>query len=109
MTLPLMNRPIPVMFDEIADPQFGTGVVKVTPAHDPNDLEAGKRHDLAQIKVIGEDARMTARRARTPAWTASKPASASLPIWKHKGCSKKSSRIRSRSASAIAAERWWSR
>jgi valyl-tRNA synthetase len=60
VTLPLMNRPIPVIFDEIADPQFGTGVVKVTPAHDPNDLEAGKRHDLPQIKVIGEDARMTA-------------------------------------------------
>ena len=60
VTLPLMNRPIPIIFDEIADPQFGTGVVKITPAHDPNDLEAGKRHDLAQIKVIGEDARMTA-------------------------------------------------
>ena len=60
VTLPLMNRPIPIIFDEIADPKFGTGVVKVTPAHDPNDLEAGKRHDLAQIKVIGEDARMTA-------------------------------------------------
>ena len=55
-----MNRPIPIIFDEIADPQFGTGVVKVTPAHDPNDLEAGKRHDLPHIKVIGEDARMTA-------------------------------------------------
>ncbi len=60
VTLPLMNRPIPIIFDEIADPQFGTGVVKVTPAHDPNDLEAGKRHNLPQIKVIGEDARMTA-------------------------------------------------
>jgi valyl-tRNA synthetase len=60
VTLPLMNRPIPIIFDDIADPQFGTGVVKITPAHDPNDLEAGKRHDLAQIKVIGEDARMTA-------------------------------------------------
>ena len=60
VTLPLMNRPIPIIFDEIADPQFGTGVVKITPAHDPNDLEAGKRHDLAQIKVIGEDAHMTA-------------------------------------------------
>jgi valyl-tRNA synthetase len=59
VTLPLMNRPIPIIFDEIADPQFGTGVVKVTPAHDPNDLEAGKRHNLGQIKVIGEDARMT--------------------------------------------------
>jgi valyl-tRNA synthetase len=60
VTLPLMNRPIPIIFDAIADPQFGTGVVKITPAHDPNDLEAGKRHDLPQIKVIGEDAHMTA-------------------------------------------------
>jgi valyl-tRNA synthetase len=60
VTLPLMNRPLPIIFDEIADPQFGTGVVKVTPAHDPNDLEAGKRHNLAQIRVIGEDAHMTA-------------------------------------------------
>ena len=58
--LPLMNREIPIIFDEVADPQFGTGVVKVTPAHDPNDLEAGKRNKLPQIKVIGEDAKMTA-------------------------------------------------
>jgi valyl-tRNA synthetase len=58
--LPLMNREIPVIFDELADPQFGSGVVKVTPAHDPNDLEAGKRHNLPHVKVIGEDARMTA-------------------------------------------------
>jgi valyl-tRNA synthetase len=43
VTLPLMNRPIPIIFDEIADRQFGTGVVKITPAHDPNDLEASKR------------------------------------------------------------------
>jgi valyl-tRNA synthetase len=57
--VPLMNREIPVIFDEVADPQFGTGVVKVTPAHDPNDLEAGKRHNLPHVKVIGEDARMT--------------------------------------------------
>ncbi|HYL74465.1 MAG TPA: valine--tRNA ligase [Bryobacteraceae bacterium] len=58
--LPLMNREIPVIFDELAVMDFGTGVVKVTPAHDPNDLEAGKRHNLPQVKVIGEDARMTA-------------------------------------------------
>ncbi len=44
----------------MVDPKFGTGVVKVTPAHDPNDFEAGKRHSLQFIKVIGEDARMTA-------------------------------------------------
>ncbi len=57
--LPLMNREIPVIFDELADPKFGTGVVKLTPAHDPNDLEAGKRHKLPHIKVISENGRMT--------------------------------------------------
>jgi valyl-tRNA synthetase len=56
--LPLMNREIPIIFDELAVPEFGTGVVKVTPAHDPNDLEAGKRHNLPHVKVIGEDGRM---------------------------------------------------
>jgi valyl-tRNA synthetase len=60
VTLPLMDREIPVIFDEVADPEFGTGVVKVTPAHDPNDFEAGKRHNLPHVKVIDEDARMTA-------------------------------------------------
>jgi valyl-tRNA synthetase len=58
--LPLMNREIPIILDDLADPEFGTGVVKVTPAHDPNDLEAGKRHNLPHIKVIDENARMTA-------------------------------------------------
>jgi len=58
--LPLMNREIPIIFDEVADPQFGTGVVKVTPAHDQNDFEAGKRHNLPHVKVIGEDGKMTA-------------------------------------------------
>lgn len=58
--LPLLDREIPIILDDLADPQFGTGVVKVTPAHDPNDFEAGQRHDLKQIKVIGEDARITA-------------------------------------------------
>ena len=58
--LPLMNRQIPVILDDLADPQFGTGAVKVTPAHDPNDFEAGKRHNLPRIKVIDENGRMTA-------------------------------------------------
>ncbi len=58
--LPLMGREIPIILDDLADPEFGTGVVKVTPAHDPNDFEAGQRHALPQIKVIGEDAAMTA-------------------------------------------------
>ena len=59
VTLPLMNREIPIILDDLADPQFGTGVVKVTPAHDPNDFAAGQRHNLAKIQVIGADGNMT--------------------------------------------------
>ncbi len=59
VTLPLLGREIPVIADPMVDPKFGTGAVKVTPAHDPNDFEVGKRHNLPLIKVIGEDARMT--------------------------------------------------
>jgi valyl-tRNA synthetase len=58
--LPLMHREIPVILDDLADPKFGTGVVKVTPAHDPNDFEAGRRHDLPKIQVIDENGMMTA-------------------------------------------------
>src|SRR5882724_6283668 len=59
--VPLIDREIPIILDELADPKFGTGAVKVTPAHDPNDFEAGKRHDLQRIKVIDETGRMTSR------------------------------------------------
>ncbi len=58
VTLPLVGRKLAVIRDELADPEFGTGVVKVTPAHDPNDFAAGKRHDLEFITVIGPDGRM---------------------------------------------------
>jgi valyl-tRNA synthetase len=58
--LPLTNREIPIILDDIADPEFGTGVVKITPAHDLNDFEAGKRHNLPLIQVIDESAKMTA-------------------------------------------------
>ncbi len=58
--LPLMDREIPIILDDMADPEFGTGVVKVTPAHDLNDFEAGKRHNLPMIRVIDEDAKITA-------------------------------------------------
>ncbi|HEV2490926.1 MAG TPA: valine--tRNA ligase [Candidatus Acidoferrales bacterium] len=57
--LPLMNREIPVIADEYVDREFGTGAVKVTPAHDPNDFAMGQRHKLAEIDVIDADARMT--------------------------------------------------
>ena len=56
--LPLMNREIPIITDELAQPEFGTGAVKVTPAHDPNDFEAGKRHKLPEINVMDEHAHM---------------------------------------------------
>jgi valyl-tRNA synthetase len=58
--LPLMDREIPIILDDIADPEFGTGVVKITPAHDANDFEAGKRHALPMIRVIDENAKITA-------------------------------------------------
>ena len=58
--LPLMNREIPIITDELAQPEFGTGAVKVTPAHDANDFQAGLRHNLPQIEVIDEHARMNA-------------------------------------------------
>jgi valyl-tRNA synthetase len=58
--VPLMNREIPIITDELAQPEFGTGAVKVTPAHDPNDFQAGKRHDLPQIDVMDEHAHMNA-------------------------------------------------
>ena len=58
--LPLTDREIPIVADEYVDPEFGTGAVKVTPAHDPNDYEMGLRHDLPQVVVIDNYAKMTA-------------------------------------------------
>lgn len=58
--LPLTNRIIPIVADEHADPSYGTGAVKITPAHDFDDFEVGERHNLERIQVIGEDGRMTA-------------------------------------------------
>ena len=57
--LPLMNREIPIITDTYVDREFGTGVVKITPAHDPNDFEVGKRHNLAEIDVMTDDAHMS--------------------------------------------------
>jgi len=56
--LPLMEREIPIILDELAQPEFGTGAVKVTPAHDPNDFQAGLRHDLPQIDIMDETAHL---------------------------------------------------
>jgi len=56
--LPVLNKLIPIIADEHADPEFGTGCVKITPAHDPNDFEVGNRHNLERIVVMNEDATM---------------------------------------------------
>ncbi|MGC8487815.1 MAG: valine--tRNA ligase [Clostridia bacterium] len=58
--VPLVQRTVPIVADHYVDPEYGTGVVKVTPAHDPNDFAIGERHHLPQISVIGFDRRMTA-------------------------------------------------
>jgi valyl-tRNA synthetase len=60
LILPLLGRVIPVVADDFVDPKFGTGAVKVTPAHDANDFAIAQRHHLPRVEVIGEDARMTA-------------------------------------------------
>src|SRR6266404_4137224 len=58
--LPLTKREIPIIADDFVDTKFGTGAVKITPAHDPNDYEAAQRHDLPMITVIDQQAKMTA-------------------------------------------------
>ncbi|MDY7036914.1 MAG: valine--tRNA ligase, partial [Thermodesulfobacteriota bacterium] len=56
--LPILNKPIPVIFDKYVDKEFGTGALKITPAHDPNDFEIGNNHQLERIKVIDDAGRM---------------------------------------------------
>lgn len=58
VVLPVLNRRIPIIADPFVEPDFGTGAVKVTPAHDPNDFEIGKRHNLPQINILNPDATM---------------------------------------------------
>jgi valyl-tRNA synthetase len=60
LVLPIVGREVPVVADDFVDPEFGTGAVKVTPAHDPNDYQMGLRHSLPQVKIIDSRARMTA-------------------------------------------------
>ena len=57
--LPLVERELPVVADDYVDPEFGTGIVKITPAHDPNDFELAKRHDIAPLDVMTPDAHMS--------------------------------------------------
>jgi valyl-tRNA synthetase len=69
--LPLIGRRLPIIADEYVKTDFGTGCLKITPGHDPNDFEIGRRHDLDEVSVIGEDGRMTPEAG---------PAYAGLPV-----------------------------
>ena len=62
--LPLVNREIPIVADYYVDKEFGTGAVKITPAHDPNDFEVGKRHNLEEINIMNDDATINERGGR---------------------------------------------
>jgi len=64
LLIPIVGREIPVVADSYVDMEFGTGAVKITPAHDPNDFEVGKRHGLAQINVLNDDATINANGGR---------------------------------------------
>ncbi len=108
--LPLMNREIPIITDELANPEFGTGAVKVTPAHDPNDFQAGLRHNLPQIDVMDEHAHMNQNAG---------PYAGLEPLCRARARARRFAQARiswlarritpSRSANAIAAGPWSSR
>ena len=66
LILPLMNKEIPVIEDEYVDMEFGTGAVKITPAHDPNDFEVGMRHNLPMPRILNDDGTINSRGKRRP-------------------------------------------
>jgi valyl-tRNA synthetase len=92
--LPLMEREIPIVRDSYVDSSFGTGGLKVTPAHDPNDFEIGIRHDLPRVKVIGDDGRMTAEAGRFQGLTREECRKAVLEALEEQGLLKKTEPIR---------------
>ncbi len=71
--LPLTDREIPIVADYYVDKEFGTGAVKITPAHDPNDFEVGKRHNLPELNIMNDDATINESMVENmPEWTATK-------------------------------------
>jgi valyl-tRNA synthetase len=109
LRLPLMNREIPMILDEWVSREFGTGAVKVTPAHDPNDFALGERHHLPSINVMDDTATSIARAALMRGldrYVARKKIVADLEeqgCWRHQGL------CATTWATATAARRLWSR
>ena len=110
LRLPLMNREIPVILDEWVSREFGTGAVKVTPAHDPNDFALGERHHLPSINVMDSTGahQCGRRRLRGPRSLRSAQEDC-CTTWKNRGCWRGSRTTPTTWATATAARRWWSR
>jgi len=83
--LPLVGRRLPVIADEHVDPEFGTGALKITPGHDPNDFEIGRRHGLEEIVVIGPDGRMNEEAGRFAGLSASAAQEAVIAALREEG------------------------
>ena len=104
IVLPLLGRIIPVVADDFVDPKFGTGAVKVTPAHDPNDYAISQRHNLPRVVVIDEHARMTADAGQAyQGLDRYKAREAVVKDFRQQGCWKKSRTTRSAWERASAA------
>jgi valyl-tRNA synthetase len=83
--LPLVGRRLPIIADEHVDPEFGTGALKITPGHDPNDFEIGRRHGLEEVGVIGPDGRMTEEAGRFAGMTAAEAQEAVVAALREEG------------------------
>ena len=103
--VPLVGREVPIIADEHVDIGFGTGALKITPGHDPDDWEIGLRHGLPSVSVIGLDGLMTAEAGEFAGLTAARPARRSSRGWRRRACSSRPRTTTTRSAPAIAAAR----
>jgi valyl-tRNA synthetase len=83
--LPLVGRRLPIIADEHVDPEFGTGALKITPGHDPNDFEIGRRHGLEEIVVIGPDGRLSEEAGRFAGLTAAEGQEAVVAALREQG------------------------
>ncbi len=83
--LPLVGRRLPIVADEHVDPEFGTGALKITPGHDPNDFEIGRRHGLEEIVVIGPDGRLTEEAGEFAGMTAAEAQTAVVAALREQG------------------------
>ena len=109
LRLPLTDRIIPVVADDYVEIGFGTGAVKITPAHDPNDFELGLRHDLPVIRVIDDDGRMNENAGKYRGMDRMECRKAVVEDLKEQGYLEKIEPTRTTWASVTAAAKRWKR